>query len=195
MLRCRCVLMLLAILCLAGCGETERPTADITVTIPQIVDLSYAFDQNTVYWPNNEGFQHKQVAFGRTPAGYWYSSFTFAASEHGGTHLDAPIHFAEAGRAMDQIPLSQLIAPGALAAALKAGRPGKAAVDVYEEEPVPGGGHPLLAMDNVICTPHLGYVTREEYETQFSDIFDQVVAYAAGAPINVVNPEALKVAR
>jgi len=90
---------------------------------------------------------------------------------------------------------AQLIAPGALAAALKAGRPGKAAVDVYEEEPVPGGGHPLLAMDNVICTPHLGYVTREEYETQFSDIFDQVVAYAAGAPINVVNPEALKVAR
>ena len=90
---------------------------------------------------------------------------------------------------------AQLIAPGALAAALKAGRPGKAAVDVYEEEPVPGGGHPLLAMDNVICTPHLGYVTREEYETQFSDIFDQVVAYAAGAPINVVNPDALKLAR
>ena len=90
---------------------------------------------------------------------------------------------------------AQLIAPGALAAALKAGRPGKAAVDVYEQEPVLGGRHPLLAMDNVICTPHLGYVTREEYETQFSDIFDQVVAYAAGAPINVVNPEALKVAR
>ena len=90
---------------------------------------------------------------------------------------------------------AQLIAPGALAAALEAGRPGKAAVDVYEEEPVLGGRHPLLAMDNVICTPHLGYVTREEYETQFSDIFDQVTAYAAGAPINVVNPEALKLAR
>jgi len=90
---------------------------------------------------------------------------------------------------------AQLVAPGALAEALKAGRPGKAAVDVYEEEPVPGGRHPLLAMDNVICTPHLGYVTREEYETQFSDIFDQVAAYAAGAPINVVNPDALKAAR
>ena len=90
---------------------------------------------------------------------------------------------------------AQLIAPGALAAALEAGRPGKAAVDVYEEEPVLGGRHPLLAMDNVICTPHLGYVTREEYETQFSDIFDQVTAYAAGAPINVVNPDALKLAR
>ena len=84
-----------------------------------------------------------------------------------------------------------LIEPGALVAALKAGRPGKAAIDVYEEEPVTGGGHPLLAMDNVVCTPHLGYVTREEYELQFSDIFDQVVAFAAGSPINVVNPGAL----
>jgi len=85
-----------------------------------------------------------------------------------------------------------LIEPGALVSALRAGRPGKAAVDVYEEEPVTGGRHPLLAMDNVICTPHLGYVTREEYEVQFADIFDQVVAFAAGAPINVVNPEVLK---
>jgi D-3-phosphoglycerate dehydrogenase / 2-oxoglutarate reductase len=84
-----------------------------------------------------------------------------------------------------------LIEPGALVSALKAGRPGKAAVDVYEEEPVTGGRHPLLAMHNVVCTPHLGYVTRDEYEIQFSDIFDQVVAFAAGSPINVVNPEVL----
>ncbi|HYX65456.1 MAG TPA: D-2-hydroxyacid dehydrogenase family protein [Burkholderiales bacterium] len=85
-----------------------------------------------------------------------------------------------------------LVAPGALVAALKQGRPRRAAVDVYEEEPVLSGRHPLLAMDNVICTPHLGYVTREEYETQFADIFDQIVAYAAGRPIHVVNPQALK---
>ncbi|HZM33958.1 MAG TPA: D-2-hydroxyacid dehydrogenase family protein [Burkholderiales bacterium] len=85
-----------------------------------------------------------------------------------------------------------LVAPGALVEALRAGRPGKAAVDVYEEEPVVGGKHPLLAMENVICTPHLGYVTREEYEIQFADIFDQIVAYAAGKPINVVNPDALR---
>jgi D-3-phosphoglycerate dehydrogenase len=84
-----------------------------------------------------------------------------------------------------------LIEPGALVSALKAGRPGKAAIDVYEEEPVTGGKHPLLAMANVVCTPHLGYVTREEYELQFSDIFDQVLAFAAGAPINVVNPGVL----
>jgi D-3-phosphoglycerate dehydrogenase len=84
-----------------------------------------------------------------------------------------------------------LVEPGALENALRAGRPGRAAVDVYEEEPVLGGRHPLLGMENVICTPHLGYVTREEYETQFADIFDQIVAYAAGKPIHVVNPEVL----
>jgi D-3-phosphoglycerate dehydrogenase len=85
-----------------------------------------------------------------------------------------------------------LVEAGALVAALKAGRPGKAAVDVYEEEPVLGGRHPLLAMDNVVCTPHLGYVTRDEFEVQFSDIFDQINAFAAGKPINVVNPDAIR---
>ena len=85
-----------------------------------------------------------------------------------------------------------LIEPGALITALKAGRPGMAALDVYEEEPVLDTDYPLFAMDNVVCTPHIGYVTREEYETQFSDIFDQIVAYAAGTPINVVNPKVLE---
>jgi D-3-phosphoglycerate dehydrogenase len=84
-----------------------------------------------------------------------------------------------------------LIAPGALVAALKAGRPGMAAVDVYDEEPLTDPSDPLLTLDNVVCTPHIGYVTRDEYEVQFSDIFDQVVAYANGKPINVVNPAAL----
>lgn len=85
-----------------------------------------------------------------------------------------------------------LIAPGALEAALRAGRPGMAAVDVFEEEPLPGGRHPLLAMDNVVCTPHLGYVERDSLETAFSTIFDQILAYAAGQPINVANPQALE---
>jgi len=85
-----------------------------------------------------------------------------------------------------------LIEPGALIAALKTGRPGMAAVDVYEDEPVLDPRYPLFAMDNVVCTPHIGYVTRDEYEVQFSDIFDQIVAYAAGEPINVVNPKVLE---
>jgi len=88
-----------------------------------------------------------------------------------------------------------LIAPGALVEALRAGRPGLAAVDVYEEEPLRDPAHPLLNMPNVICTPHIGYVTREEWDLQFSDIFDQIVAYAAGAPIHVVNPDVLATAR
>jgi D-3-phosphoglycerate dehydrogenase len=84
-----------------------------------------------------------------------------------------------------------LIAPGALVEALRAGRPGMAAVDVFEKEPLIDPGHPLLNMPNVVCTPHIGYVTREEYDVQFADIFDQILAYAAGAPIHVVNPESL----
>jgi D-3-phosphoglycerate dehydrogenase / 2-oxoglutarate reductase len=84
-----------------------------------------------------------------------------------------------------------LIEPGALVAALQAGRPGMAAIDVFEDEPVRDPNHPLLSMPHVVATPHVGYVTRDEFETQFTDIFDQIVAYAAGAPINVVNPEVL----
>ena len=84
-----------------------------------------------------------------------------------------------------------LVEEGALVAALEAGRPGKAAVDVYEHEPVLNAEHPLIAMDNVVCTPHLGYVTREEWELQFADIFEQILAFAAGKPINVVNPDVL----
>lgn len=84
-----------------------------------------------------------------------------------------------------------LVAPGALLAALKAGRPGMAAVDVFESEPVRDPAYPLFALDNVVCTPHIGYVTRDEYEIQFSDVFDQIVAFASDAPINVVNPAVL----
>jgi D-3-phosphoglycerate dehydrogenase / 2-oxoglutarate reductase len=85
-----------------------------------------------------------------------------------------------------------LIEPGALVAALRSGRPGFAAVDVYEHEPLVDPADPLLALDNVVCTPHIGYVSREEWELQFSDIFDQINAFAAGTPINVVNPEVLE---
>ncbi len=84
-----------------------------------------------------------------------------------------------------------LIEPGALVEALRAGRPGMAAVDVYEHEPVTDTAYPLLGMENVVCTPHLGYVSLDEWELQFADVFDQINAYAAGSPVNVVNPEAV----
>src|ERR1700716_672531 len=84
-----------------------------------------------------------------------------------------------------------LIEPNALVNALRAGRPGMAAVDVYEKEPLRDVNDPLLELDNAICTPHIGYVTRDEYELQCKDIFHQIVAYAAGAPTNVVNPDVM----
>ena len=86
---------------------------------------------------------------------------------------------------------SGLIAKGALEEALKAGRPGKAAVDVYDQEPVLGGEHPLLKMANATCTPHLGYVTRESYEEYYAVVVDDMLAFAAGKPSHVLNPDAL----
>ena len=83
---------------------------------------------------------------------------------------------------------AEVVAAGALERALRAGRPGKAAVDVYENEPVRNGAHPLLSLDNALCTPHLGYVEKDTYENYFGIAFDQVLAFAAGHPINVLNP-------
>jgi len=84
-----------------------------------------------------------------------------------------------------------LIAPGALTAALRRGRPGFAAVDVYDNEPVVNGDHPLLALDNAICTPHTAWLEPPTYESYFGEAFENLLAYAAGKPANVANPEAL----
>lgn len=84
-----------------------------------------------------------------------------------------------------------LVEAGALEQALQNGRPGMAAVDVFEDEPVLNAAHPLLKLDNAVCTPHIGYVERAGYERIFGNIFEQIAAYAAGSPVNVVNPEAL----
>jgi len=82
-----------------------------------------------------------------------------------------------------------LIEPGALAPALLAKRPGMAALDVFEQEPLTDTSNPLLQMPNVLCTPHIGYVTYEEWDLQFKDVFNQILAFAAGAPVNMVNPQ------
>jgi len=84
-----------------------------------------------------------------------------------------------------------IIAEGALVEALKAGRPGFAAADVFEHEPVLGAAHPLLKMDNVVATPHLGYVERDNYELYYGIVIDQILAYAGGNPINMLNPGAV----
>jgi D-3-phosphoglycerate dehydrogenase len=84
-----------------------------------------------------------------------------------------------------------LIAPGAVLAALNAGRPGMAAIDVFDEEPLTDPADPLLSHPGLIATPHIGFVTEDEFDKQFGDAFDQINAFAQGAPIHVVNPEAL----
>jgi D-3-phosphoglycerate dehydrogenase len=80
-----------------------------------------------------------------------------------------------------------IVEAGALVSALKNGRPGRAAVDVYEVEPVLRADHPLLKLNNVVCTPHLGYVEKDTYEALFTAAIDQVLGFAAGQPINVVS--------
>jgi D-3-phosphoglycerate dehydrogenase len=89
---------------------------------------------------------------------------------------------------------AELIEEGALVSALNRGRPGMAAVDVFESEPILQG-HPLLRLENAVCTPHIGYVEQDSYEIYFNAAFDNVVSYVNGAPTNILNPEALKVLR
>lgn len=87
---------------------------------------------------------------------------------------------------------AELIQPGALLSALRNGRPGMAALDVYEQEPLNGAMDPLVQLPNVLCTPHLGYVERDNFEFAYGNAFDQIVAYAQGAPIHVRNPDVMK---
>ena len=92
---------MLMVLAFGGC--TMHPPLTGT-----IVDLTYPFDEQTVYWPTNESFHWKKTDWGPSKQGYWYASAVYSASEHGGTHLDAPIHFAESGWSVDEIPVDQL---------------------------------------------------------------------------------------
>jgi len=103
----------LASLLLAACASAPRPPIDLSGA--DLIDLTYAFDQNTLYWPNSpSGFELKRLAYGTTAGGYFYASNSFCAPEHGGTHLDAPVHFSQGALSVDQIPVRQLIAPAAV---------------------------------------------------------------------------------
>jgi len=96
----------------AACGGKGQPEEQSFPPNLQVVDLSYAFDESTIYWPTDGPFVHEKVAYGHTEAGYWYSSFRYAANEHGGTHMDAPIHFAEGKDSVEQIPIERHVRPG-----------------------------------------------------------------------------------
>jgi len=97
-------LLLLVVLC---SPPPQRPAK-------RVIDLSYPFDATTVYWPTAEPFQLETDFEGTTEQGYFYSAYRYRAAEHGGTHLDAPVHFAKGRRSVDQIPLEQLMGPGVL---------------------------------------------------------------------------------
>jgi kynurenine formamidase len=97
----------------SGLSAPEERAAVFDLRNARVVDLSYAYDETTIYWPTSpSSFELKELARGKTEAGYFYSAYSFSTPEHGGTHLDAPIHFSETGRAAGEIPLRQLIAPG-----------------------------------------------------------------------------------
>jgi kynurenine formamidase len=105
--------LMLAALLLSACASAPRPPIDLSVA--DVVDLTYAFDDHTLYWPNSpSAFELKRLAYGKTPGGYFYASNSFCAPEHGGTHLDAPVHFSQGALSVDQIPLRQLVAPAAV---------------------------------------------------------------------------------
>lgn len=103
----RLLMLAAAGLFIAGCAKPNTPS----LSAGQWVDLSYSLSAETIYWPTAEPFKLDTVAAGRTEKGYYYSAYQFCAAEHGGTHIDAPIHFAEGRQTVDEIPLAQLIAP------------------------------------------------------------------------------------
>ncbi|HEY8141025.1 MAG TPA: cyclase family protein [Kofleriaceae bacterium] len=106
----RASLPALALLTLTACRTAPPPGLDLAAA--EVVDLSHAFDEKTIYWPNAPStFRLEQLSFGLTPGGFFYASNSFCSPEHGGTHLDAPIHFAAQGQRADQIPVRRLIAP------------------------------------------------------------------------------------
>ena len=90
--------------------ESAKPeSAKIDET--KLVDLTYPFDEKTIYWPTAKGFEWQKESWGKSAGGYWYTAARYAASEHGGTHLDAPIHFGEGKQAADEIPITRLVGP------------------------------------------------------------------------------------
>jgi D-3-phosphoglycerate dehydrogenase len=162
-----------------------------------VADYGRAFGMNVMVWAREASRERaRQEGFAVAPN----KAALFEQSDVLSLHMrlvDATRHIVTAGdlARMKSTALlvntsrAPLIEPGALVAALRAGGPGLAAVDVYEQEPLTDVADPLLLLPNVLATPHIGYVTREDHEFQFAEIFNQIVAYAAGTPINVVNPD------
>lgn len=163
----------------------------------QVAGFARAFGMEVVWWGSDAGRARAKEA-GETVAAS--RAAFFAESDVVSVHvrltpdtrgmitaedllaMGSRAHFINTSRA-------GLVADGALEAALEAGRPGRFALDVFDPEPFTDTGHPLMTAPNVIVTPHIGYVTEDELDMQFGDIYDQVVAYAKNAPVHMINPE------
>ncbi|AUC56013.1 3-phosphoglycerate dehydrogenase (plasmid) [Sagittula sp. P11] len=161
-----------------------------------VADYARAFGMEVVWWASDEGRARARAA-GEHVADS--RAAFFAESDVVSLHLRLTPETRGIVTAEDLSQMSPrsvlvntsragLIAPGALLAGLNAGRPGMAAIDVFDTEPLTDAHDPLLSHPNLIATPHIGFVTEDEFDKQFADIFDQVNAYAAGAPIHMVNP-------
>ncbi|GMG81533.1 D-2-hydroxyacid dehydrogenase family protein [Paralimibaculum aggregatum] len=162
-----------------------------------VAGYAEAFGMEVVWWASEAG-RARAAADGRQLAAS--REAFFAASDVVSVHVRlkpetrgivtlADLTAMQPGAVFVNTSRAGLVAPGALLAALEAGRPGMAAVDVFDTEPLTDPSDPLLAHPNLIATPHIGFVTEDEFDLQFADIFDQVNAYAEGAPINMINPE------
>jgi kynurenine formamidase len=105
------VFLLALVISLGNLAFAQSKGETIDLAHSEMIDLTYTFDENTIYWPTAEGFKWTKDQWGPTPLGYFYASASYGASEHGGTHLDSPLHFAEGHEGTDQIPVDRLIAP------------------------------------------------------------------------------------
>ena len=144
------MVVVFAVLALVGC-QTSRDYADVFEgRTGRWVDLTYSFSDETIYWPTGEPFTLERVAYGTTEAGYFYAANNFTAAEHGGTHLDAPIHFAEGRQTADQIPLDRLIGPAVVVDVSTRSQPDYqvqvADIEAWENAygPIPAGAIVLL---------------------------------------------------
>ena len=97
-----------------GCTSAHQTRSGTAIDPAKLVDLSYSFGNNTIYWPTAEPFKLQRVAYGRTPRGYFYAANNISMAEHGGTHMDAPIHFAEGKRTGGEVPLANCVGPAAV---------------------------------------------------------------------------------
>ena len=104
-------ILLAALLTANGCTRSADPSTVFDGTVGRWIDLTYPFSEETIYWPTGLPFTLEEVSYGPTEAGHFYSSYNYSANEHGGTHFDAPIHFAEGGETSEQVPLDKFIGP------------------------------------------------------------------------------------